>query len=76
MFDRLRKSRLEKNLSQKRIGEMIGISESYYCQLENGVRRMSLPIAKKLAIVLEGNLNDLFMPHNLADCNEDAGVKE
>jgi len=71
MLNKLKKARTEKNLTQKRIGEMIGLSESYYCQLEGGVRRMSLPVAQKLAFVLGKSLDELFMPCDLAECRED-----
>lgn len=63
---KLRRIRQEKGFTQKQLGEAVGISESYYCQLENGVRRMSLPIAQKIAIVLNEDMNSLFMPNNLA----------
>ncbi|KAF1086154.1 anaerobic benzoate catabolism transcriptional regulator [Sporotomaculum syntrophicum] len=71
MLTNLKKVRMQKKFSQKRISEMIGISESYYCQLETGVRRMSLPIARKIAVVLGQSMDDLFMSVNFADCRED-----
>lgn len=70
MLTNLKKVRLEKKLSQKRISEMVGISESYYCQLETGARRMSLPLARKIAVVLDQSMDDLFMPPNFAKCRE------
>lgn len=63
---KLRKARLRKGLTQKQIAEMIGVSESYYCQLETGARRLSLPLAQKLAVVLGKSLDSLFMPSDLA----------
>jgi len=72
---KLRETRLEKKLSQKEISEMIGISESYYCQLETGVRRMSLPVALKIASILGKSLDALFMPSDLAKCR-DAGCEQ
>ncbi|MBM7855878.1 transcriptional regulator with XRE-family HTH domain [Desulfohalotomaculum tongense] len=71
MLIKLREARLEQNLSQKKISELVGISESYYCQLETGVRRMSLPIAKKIAVVLGRSMDVLFMPADFAKCRED-----
>lgn len=58
---------------QKQLSDAIGVSESYYCQLENGTRRMSLPVAQKIALALGVSLDDLFMPCDLANCkvNED-----
>jgi len=65
--------RIEKNLSQKQLAEAIGISESYYCQLENGSRRMSLPVAQKIALALDVLMDDIFMPANLANCKDGLG---
>lgn len=62
----LRRNRVKKNYTQRQLADAIGISESYYCQLENGTRRMSLPIAQKIAIVLNKDMDSLFMPDNLA----------
>ena len=62
----LRKARMAKGITQKKIATIVGISESYYCQLENGTRRMSLPLARKIAMVLDMGLDELFLPSNLA----------
>lgn len=70
MLTKLRQARVKKKMSQKRISELLGISESYYCQLETGIRRMSLPNAQKLASVLDESLDDLFMPSDLAKCKD------
>ena len=74
VIQRLKIVRMEKGILQKQLSDAVGVSESYYCQLENGSRRMSLPIAQKIAQVLGVSLDDLFMPFNLAICkvNEDA----
>lgn len=73
MQNRLKEVRLERKMSQKQVSELVGISESYYCQLETGARRMSLPIAQKIALVLGTSLDDLFMPLDFANCRVDAG---
>lgn len=69
MNGRLKEARLAKNLTQKELAGMVGISESYYCQLETGARRISLPIAQKISVALEKSMNDLFSPSNLAKRN-------
>ena len=69
MNGRLKETRLAKNLTQKELAGMVGISESYYCQLETGARRISLPIAQKISVALEKSMNDLFSPSNLAKRN-------
>lgn len=65
--------RIEKKLTQKQLAEAISISESYYCQLENGSRRMSLPVAQKIALALGVLMDDIFMPANLADSKDNLG---
>lgn len=66
-MDRLQKLREEYGLTQKQMGEKLGISESYYCQLENGKRRMSLPTAVKIASIFNKSLDDIFLPNDLAE---------
>ena len=63
---KLKDGRIAKNLTQKQLADRVGISESYYCQLENGTRRMSLPVAQKIAVALNMGLDELFLPSNLA----------
>ncbi len=45
-------SRNEKKITMKQLAESIGISESFYCQIESGKRRPSVENAKKLASIL------------------------
>jgi putative transcriptional regulator len=73
VIHRLKTVRMKKGFLQKQLSDAVGVSESYYSQLENGSRRMSLPVAQKIAQVLGVSLDDLFMPCNLAYCkvNED-----
>lgn len=37
------------HLTMKQVADLAGISESYYCLIENGVRRPSVKVAKRLA---------------------------
>lgn len=48
------------------MADKLGISESYYCQLENNKRRMSLNIALDIASILKMTPNDIFLPDNFA----------
>lgn len=66
-MDKLLKAREKQGLTQKQIAEKLGISESYYCQLENGKRRMSLPVALQIAAILKTTPNDIFWPDNFAE---------
>lgn len=44
MRDWLKKMRNEKSFTMKDIAEHIGISESYFCAIENGTRQKSLDV--------------------------------
>lgn len=50
----LKNLRKEKKYTMKELGEELGISESYYCAIENGSRKdeLSLGMAAKLSEVL------------------------
>lgn len=54
MREWLKALRNEKGLTMKDMGEKLGISESYYCAIENGERqkKMDMMIASGLATIL------------------------
>lgn len=56
----LKDIRAEKNLTMKQVSVSVGISESYYCLLENGIRRPSISVAKKLGAALGFDWTLLF----------------
>ena len=48
----LKKMRMEALYSQKTFAQVIGISQNHYSNIENGVRRPSPEVAKRIADVL------------------------
>lgn len=44
MRDYLKKARENSGYTQKYVAEQIGISQNYYCDIENGVRQKDLKI--------------------------------
>lgn len=48
----LEKYREQAGLSQAEMASLLSISRPFYNQLENGARRMSLPIAKRIAAII------------------------
>ena len=44
MREWLRNARVEKDLTMKELGAKLGISESYYCGIENGARQKKMDI--------------------------------
>ena len=48
----LKKMRMEALYSQKEFAQVIGISQNHYSNIENGLRRPSPEVAKRIADVL------------------------
>ena len=47
----LKEIRVSKDMTIREVGDRAGISESFYCMIENGERRPSVETAKKIASV-------------------------
>lgn len=54
-MNNLTKIRKDKNLTLREVADGAKISESYYCMIENGKRRPSVQVAKRIAKVLDFN---------------------
>ncbi|SDZ18822.1 helix-turn-helix transcriptional regulator [Tindallia californiensis] len=65
-MEKLRELRRKANITQLDMSKRLGISESYYCQLENGSRRMSLAVAIKISEILNATVEDIFLIENMA----------
>lgn len=66
MPGKLKAIRLANAVTQKQISAAIGISASYYCQIENGSRRLSLRLAQAIARFFHVTLDELFMDGSLS----------
>lgn len=60
MHLKLKNMRIEKGLSIKKMADMIGISKAFYCQIENGKRRLSYDIAIRIALVFNVKPDYIF----------------
>lgn len=62
MREWLRSIRNEKQLTQLEMGQKMGISESYYNLIENGIRQTNMDIStiSKLASALEISVTDII----------------
>lgn len=56
----LKEKRVFRNLTQKDGGDVIGVSQSHYRQLEEGIVRLDVHRAKKLADWLECPIEELL----------------
>lgn len=57
---RLIKQRRNKGLSQSKVANMAQISRTYYTSIELGYKNPSLPVAKRIANVLETDIDIFF----------------
>ena len=61
-------TRLKKKYTKKHLADRVGISPAYYGFIENGTRTADKEIAKKIADVLEVEVEDIFLPSRLTSC--------
>lgn len=74
-LENIKKLREEKGMTQKSLADEIGISESFYCQLEGGKRRLTIDYAIKIANALSKSLDEIFLNIDLAKCNDETETK-
>ncbi len=63
MKNRLRVLRAERNWSQGRLAEELGVSRQSINAIENGKYDPSLPLAFKIATTFDQPIEDIFEPH-------------
>lgn len=71
----LKKIRKEKHLSCKEMAEMLKISKPFYWQIENKKRRLSYPMAMKIAYILGTKPDKLFYDEFKDELSEIAKIK-
>jgi len=71
--EKLKKARKEAKLTQKQMGEKLGLTLAGYRQKEVGERKISLPEAIEMAKILKVPFNDIFleMDNHTDDKRED-----
>lgn len=60
MFYKLKELRYSKKLTNKDMAEKLGISKPFYCQIENGSRRLSYDMAVRIAEIFGKKPDKLF----------------
>lgn len=58
--ENLRKARREKRLTQQQVADLFGVAKSTYCQYETGASEPNIVRLKKLAKILETNIDSLL----------------
>lgn len=61
----LRKAREDKGASVDVIAKTLGISESFYYKIEQGIRNPTIQLARIIAILLEHGVEELFFADQL-----------
>ena len=61
MREWLKNAREKCGLTMKTASEKLGISESYYCSIENGVRqkKMDITLASKISVIFDVPLTEV-----------------
>ncbi len=59
-MNKLKELRITNNLTVIEISKLVGISPTYYWQIENKKRRMYYELAKKIAHVFKLKPDDIF----------------
>jgi transcriptional regulator with XRE-family HTH domain len=67
LSEKIRLIRLSKNLSQQNIADELGITVSAYSNMERGVTEITIQRLKKIAQILQVNINDLITDNILND---------
>ena len=60
MFTKLKEKRYSKKYTNKIMAEKLGISKAFYCQIENGSRKLSYEMAVKIADIFNCKPDNLF----------------
>jgi putative transcriptional regulator len=59
----LKEIRNEKSIGQQFMAERLGISKAHYCNIENGKRGLSYPMAVAISKILDVPIQDIFFEH-------------
>lgn len=60
MNNAMKEYRVKKNYTQLQVAEKLGIAVSTYNMIENGKRGVSLQLAKKLSIIFDASIDEIF----------------
>lgn len=70
MYKKLKEIRYKNHMTTKVVSEKVGISKAFYCQIENGKRRMTYELAIKIASVFKVKPDYLFYDDMVLSMNK------
>ena len=51
---------IERNITQAKLAESVGITQSMICQIERGTKTVTMPLGKQISEILECSVEDLY----------------
>lgn len=60
MYLKLKELRKKKKLTAREMAEKLGISKPFYCQIENGKRRLTYEMAVKISAIFKKKPDAIF----------------
>lgn len=60
-LNKVKDKRIEKNLTQLELANLVGVTPKYIGFIENGERNPSLQVAQKIAFALGYSIDDIFL---------------
>lgn len=67
-MNNLKEKRIENNLTQLELANLVGVTPKYISFIENGERNPSLKVAQNIVKVLNSSLDDIFLPSKCTKC--------
>lgn len=67
-MNKVKDKRIEKNLTQLELANLVGVTPKYIGFIENGERNPSLQVAQKIANALGYGIDDIFSHSNCTKC--------
>lgn len=58
--EKVKEKRIEADVTQSTLAEMVGVAPSMICQIERGTKMPTLPLAKQIADALGCNIQDFL----------------
>ena len=58
--EKVKEKRIEANVTQAKLAEMVDVAPSMICQIERGTKMPTLPLAKQIADALGCNIRDFL----------------
>lgn len=66
MYKKLKELRQKNRYTTQIMADKLGISKAFYCQIENGVRRLSYDMAVRIGLVFNLKPDTIFYKDHIA----------